>query len=409
MDDGGEEKQREGSLLRSGVSRSFGKTIMSQSAWPFDHSLEPRFAAKTKRAAADLDVIDVFVICPSRPIDYFDDLFSMLQDICSQIGKAYSISVRCTRAIDIRSSGLIHPEIWQGIRCADVVVADLTGLNGNVLYELGVAAAWHPKQRVIVIRERTSEATTEQWLFDIQPVRHLTYIRTHRGLGLLTKELGQVLIDVVAAAPFEQVDPQSVQIPTTFDLSTSDPPELLTPGPAHRRLLGGRYLEFGSLNNFRYCWISVGSLRVRNIIVKAKLGFSKLGSPPEDMPWLGVSVRSQSFWANHGHLAYIRKDGSVWVTLEKESGHADQPIGRIDHFKPGPSNLLELTTRLDNRGWHVSVDRVTWHMPLEKMPFVFSDGRILVQGYFTWIALQSLEVRYSRGVRAGQKHKRARS
>lgn len=89
--------------------------------------------------------LECFIICPSRPKEYADDMFAVLSNICDQISQSLSIKFTCRRAIDTTSAGLIQPEIWQQIRAADLILADLTGLNGNVLYELGAAAAWHPK------------------------------------------------------------------------------------------------------------------------------------------------------------------------------------------------------------------------------------------------------------------------
>jgi small subunit ribosomal protein S1 len=43
------------------------------------------------------------------------------------------------RALDMYGPGMLFDRIWQGIQEAEVVIADLTGRNPNVLYELGLA------------------------------------------------------------------------------------------------------------------------------------------------------------------------------------------------------------------------------------------------------------------------------
>lgn len=373
---------------------------MVQSVWPFDHSLEPRFAGKAGSKLTDLEKVRCFVLCPTRPREYFDDLFSVICAVCDQIHEHYGVSFECRRAIDITSSGVIHPEIWQSIRTADVIVADLTGLNGNVLYELGVAAAWQKKERVVLLRERfpedapAAERGDERWLFDIQPVRHIQYTRTQAGLLKLHHDLGQVLVDVVASAPFDDVVDEPIQLPITLSLTDSmDSTILSTPGMAHRRIIPGLCLEFGSLNNFRYSWLSVGNLRVRNVHVEAELAFTRLGNPPKDQPWVGVMVRSQSFWANHGHLAYMRADGSVWVTLEKEAGHHDELIGQMPGFEPQTNHFTRFDISIDDIAWKVTVGRVHWEAPVTILPHVFGDGRVLFEGYFTWIGLRDLTLR----------------
>jgi hypothetical protein len=371
---------------------------MSQSVWPYDHAHEPRLAAKVRCAQEEIDNLECFVICPSRPKEYFDDLFAVLGGICSELSKSLGVNFVCKRAIDITSSGLIQPEIWQQIRAADFILADLTGLNGNVLYELGAAAAWHPKEQVIVIRERPPEGAigpdpkSEIWLSDIQPVRHLQYVRTHSGLARLARELLQVFAEMIVAAPFEGLDDLKVTLPLSLDLSTGrDPEELFSPSAAHRRALPGRFLEFGSLYSFPHSWLTVGNLKLRRVRVKARLSFSKLGHPKTDQPWLGVMLRSQSFWVNHGHLAYIRSDGGAWVTVEKETGHDDEQIGRIDGFDPR-TDEFDIETSMDDKGWRVQIGPVKWERAIWELPHVFWSGRIIIRSSCAWLALKHLMV-----------------
>ncbi|MCX5687966.1 MAG: hypothetical protein NTV71_04965, partial [Candidatus Omnitrophica bacterium] len=47
----------------------------------------------------------------------------------------------CMRADDIYSTGIIIKEIWDSIQQAQVVIADATGKNPNVFYEMGLAHA----------------------------------------------------------------------------------------------------------------------------------------------------------------------------------------------------------------------------------------------------------------------------
>ena len=371
-----------------------------QSVWPFDHSIEPRFAGKAGSEVADAEKVRCFVLCPVRPKELFDDVFSAVRAVCERIREDRQVDVECARAIDIISPGVIQPEIWRSIRTADIVVADLTGLNGNVLYELGVAAAWHKKERVVVLRERgpegavASDGVDDPWLFDLQPVRHILYVRTYDGLRKLRQDLYQVMSDIVASVPFDDLPHSSIPLPLSLDLSDGvDSPILASSGMAHRRAIPGHCLEFGSMNSFRYSWLSVDNLRLRNVHVAADLAFTRLGSPPTDQPWIGVMVRSQSFWANHGHLAYMRADGSVWVTMEKETGHTDERIGDIAGFNPGQDRFTKFEIAIDDKAWRVKVGPVSWESPVATLPYVFGDGRVLFEGYFTRIGLRSLTVR----------------
>lgn len=366
---------------------------MSQSVWPFDHGLAPRFASRARFGPADLNKLRCFVICPAQPAEYFDDLYSMVEASCRNVGTSAGIEIQCSRAIDIRSSGVIHPEIWGSLRAADVIVADVTGLNGNVLFELGVASAWHPKQRVIVLRERRQVGAkgdeSDIWLFDMQPFRHLLYIRTLEGLARLSHDLNSVLLDVLAAAPFEDaLGIEEPKLPLSLPLSDQDADLLFSPALGHRRWISGECLEFGSLNNFQYSWLTVGNLKPKNVEVSADLSFRAIGKPAKDQPWIGLMLRSQSFWANQGHLAYVRADGSVWVTVENPE-HRDEQIGRLEPI--ALKEYIPFRVTINNSGWAVSIGSVKWRHDLDEIQ-VFGQGRILFESYWARVGLRNLTV-----------------
>jgi len=78
-------------------------------------------------------------------------------------------SIDCIRA-DEDSQGNIHHQMMQKIFDADVIVTDITGLNPNVFYELGVAHTISRKTVVICNVEKMEKVP-----FDIAPYRILTY------------------------------------------------------------------------------------------------------------------------------------------------------------------------------------------------------------------------------------------
>ena len=199
---------------------------------------------------------------------------------------------------------------------------------------------------------------------------------------------------MIFVAPFDDISNVAVKLPLTLDLSTGhDPDVLLSPGRAHRRALPGRFLEFGSLfeAGFRYSWMTVGNLKLRHSRVRARLGFSRLGKPAADQPWLGIMLRGQSFWANHGHLMHFRADGSIWVTLERDTGHDNEQIGKVDGFNPATDDL-DFDITMDAKAWRIQVGAVTWARSISDLPHVFWDGKIIIQTYCAWLALKSLTV-----------------
>jgi tetratricopeptide (TPR) repeat protein len=61
-----------------------------------------------------------------------------------------NVNVNCFRAIDANLSGSIDSIMYRWIYDADIVIADLSTLNANVFYELGVRHAQRPNTTIII-------------------------------------------------------------------------------------------------------------------------------------------------------------------------------------------------------------------------------------------------------------------
>jgi len=72
------------------------------------------------------------------------------------------------RGDEEQQAGIIMNQVWDYIRHADAIVADVTGRNPNVLYEVGMAHALG-KPVVLLLRE------DEPAPFDITAARRITY------------------------------------------------------------------------------------------------------------------------------------------------------------------------------------------------------------------------------------------
>jgi hypothetical protein len=81
--------------------------------------------------------------------------------------------LECVRADEIVHSGSIDSAMYTQLLQADVVVADISTLNANAMYELGVRHALRPYTTIIVAEDQV------QYPFD---VNH-TVIRRYRHLG----------------------------------------------------------------------------------------------------------------------------------------------------------------------------------------------------------------------------------
>lgn len=81
-------------------------------------------------------------------------------------------------------SNIIIQDVTKCIYKADIIVADVTGLNPNVMYELGLAHA--AKKPVVIITQNESEIP-----FDVSHIRYLTY--DINNLKKLQNDLGERL------------------------------------------------------------------------------------------------------------------------------------------------------------------------------------------------------------------------
>ena len=84
----------------------------------------------------------------------------------------------------------IPNSIFEYIQRAGLIIADITGLNSNVLYEIGLAHAL--RKHIIIIREMNDPVKVP---FDINHIRHLTFVRKQitRKQTKFASNLGKVL------------------------------------------------------------------------------------------------------------------------------------------------------------------------------------------------------------------------
>ena len=160
--------------------------MSNTSIWPSDFLQEPHDIERR-----DGNHLIVFLICPFKPEKQFRDLLHFCNSICDQIGKQIGAHVECVRGDSFAIPNVIHQDIWSYIQMADAIIADVSGANGNVMLELGVAAAIRNKDHVIVIHEQEAEYN---FLFDISPARHLSYSRTVGGDLLFRDQLTKALL-----------------------------------------------------------------------------------------------------------------------------------------------------------------------------------------------------------------------
>lgn len=123
----------------------------------------------------------VFVITP------FNEDFLALYD---ELKRIFREDFDFTNAGDLDNQQNILQDIVEGIHQADVIIADLTGLNANVFYELGLAHAMNKK--VIIITQDLGELP-----FDIKSYRANEYSLQFNKLPKLIEELKKLLFGAI--------------------------------------------------------------------------------------------------------------------------------------------------------------------------------------------------------------------
>lgn len=148
----------------------------------------------------------VFVITP-----FNEDFLALFNALKEKFDEQYNF----TNAGDLDNQQNILQDIVEGIYNADVIIADLSGLNANVFYELGLAHAMNKK--VIIITQDIGELP-----FDIKSYRANQYSLLFYKLPELFLELEKLLKGAIDGS-VKYGNPVSDYIPDYFS-KTSDLP-----------------------------------------------------------------------------------------------------------------------------------------------------------------------------------------
>ncbi|WP_421076801.1 hypothetical protein [Microbacterium sp. IO18] len=103
---------------------------------------------------------------------WYDDNVRMWEDVFE--AACEELDLRAVRADKISESGEITEQIFTFLRDADVVIADVSGANPNVMYELGLR---HTLDRPTVI-----VGEYDRLPFDVNTIRTIQFRRTEGGL-----------------------------------------------------------------------------------------------------------------------------------------------------------------------------------------------------------------------------------
>lgn len=113
--------------------------------------------------------------------------------------------LECVRADEIRHSGVIDVPMYEELLTADLVVADLSTMNPNALYELGVRHALRPWTTILMAEEGFFDSKTQRPPFDLSHNLFLTYKHLGEDIGfdevMETRTALSEKLDILLAQP----------------------------------------------------------------------------------------------------------------------------------------------------------------------------------------------------------------
>lgn len=139
-------------------------------------------------AAYSVDPRLAFVLMP-----FDDDLTLIYNTIVKPCVESDDFNLVCKRADDIKTNKAIIQDIFKATCEARIIIADMTRLNPNVMYELGIAHTLGKETILIYQREQVIK-----FPFDLAHIRRIEYENNATGGKRLETELREVLRSVLA-------------------------------------------------------------------------------------------------------------------------------------------------------------------------------------------------------------------
>lgn len=122
---------------------------------------------------------DVFVLMP-----FSETLKPVYEDHIKIVSTELELKVM--RADDVFATGPIIDDVWSLICNSKIIIADCTGRNPNVFYEIGIAHTIG--SNVILISQNIEDIP-----FDLRHIRCIVYQYTPRGMDLFNESLRRTL------------------------------------------------------------------------------------------------------------------------------------------------------------------------------------------------------------------------
>lgn len=100
------------------------------------------------------------------------------------------LAVRTRKADDLSTPSRITQDVWDLLNAASFLIADTTGQNPNVMYEIGLAHA--VGKPVILLSQSIRDCP-----FDLKDIRHILYDLSEEGRTRLRRDLAEAVSDLI--------------------------------------------------------------------------------------------------------------------------------------------------------------------------------------------------------------------
>jgi len=152
----------------SRIQNALGISLKELAKVDSDKSMlvQPLFE-QPKKIPSD-EAFDLFVLMPFKA-----DLREVYEDHIKSV--AASLSLKVARADDFFTTSAVMKDVWTAICRTRIIIADCTGRNPNVFYEIGLA---HTVGKPVVLITQNSEDVP----FDLRYIRYIPYEYTPRGM-----------------------------------------------------------------------------------------------------------------------------------------------------------------------------------------------------------------------------------
>jgi hypothetical protein len=166
-------------LIKLRTALGVGLSTLARATDPAAMIVTPHFGRPSKT----ISKTDVFVLMP-----FTDALQSVYEDHIVTSCKGLGLTV--SRGDDFFTAHAVMQDVWTASCAAQVIIADCTGRNPNVFYEIGLSHA--VGKPVVLITQNIDDVP-----FDLKHIRYIHYEFTPRGMQRFETALSRTIASLL--------------------------------------------------------------------------------------------------------------------------------------------------------------------------------------------------------------------